>query len=108
MGAGGTDPDSDRHVGGRHAFEELGHLAAADDRARGVDLEDQCLRVGGFGMLDRRHDLVGEDRVEQSAHLEYVDRWRRPVCLVLPAVVLRRSHRPEHGQCGRNKKKTTN
>ena len=72
-GAGRPDPDPDRHGCVGDHLEQVLDLVVGDDGALAVDLEDERLRTGRRGVLDRGLDRVEQDRVEQAADLQDVD-----------------------------------
>ena len=75
-GAGRADPDGDRQRGGVDAFHQRLDLVPIDHRPLRVDLQDECLGAVLGGTLDGVVDRGDDDRIEQSADLEHVDRPR--------------------------------
>ncbi len=75
-GAARPDPDRDRHLRVRDLVGEVRELVVVDDGLTAVELDDERLRVVVLGALDRLGDEVDEDRIQQAAHLDHVDRCR--------------------------------
>ena len=71
---GRADPDADGDGCIGNALHQLAHLLVRDDGPTRVDLQDERLRTVSLGTGDGLIDGVDHHPVEQTRHLQHVDR----------------------------------